>query len=81
MAVVEAVTGPDHQGGGEVVVRFAGGFEGGVGLPGLGKGEGFEAVGGSVAEASIPIYCANSQTQADCEEIIHIVQFHSGLSR
>ena len=77
---MEAVTGPDHQGGGEVVVRFAGGFEGGVGLPGLGKGKGFEAVGGNVAEASIPI-CANSQTQADCEEIIHIVRFHPGFAR
>ena len=58
VGVVEAVIGlghplvvSDHEGGAEVVVRTAGGFEGGVGVPILGEGEGLEAVGGGVAES------------------------------
>ena len=58
VGVVEAVVGLrhslavlDHEGGAEVVVRLADGFEGGVGLPILGEGEGLEAVGGGVAES------------------------------
>ena len=51
VGVVKSVVGPghalvvsDHEGGAEVVVRTAGGFEGGVGVPILGEGEGLEAV-------------------------------------
>ena len=59
VGIVEAVVGSghafvvsDHEGGAEVVVRLAGGFEGGVGFPTLGEGEGLEAVGGGVASRS-----------------------------
>ena len=53
VGVVEAVVGLgqtevglDHELGAEVVVGLAGSFEGGVGLPVIGEGEGLEAVGG-----------------------------------
>ena len=45
-----ALVASNHQGGPEVVVRLAGGFEGGMGLPILGEGEGLEAAGQSVAK-------------------------------
>lgn len=71
----------DHQDGSEVVVRLADGFEDRVGFPAFGEGEGLEAIGEGVAEASIPIYCATSQIQADYGETIHIVRLHSDFSR
>ena len=56
--VVEAVVGvgealivADHESGAVGVVGAADGFEGGGGLPVWGEGEGFEAVGGGVAES------------------------------
>ena len=76
-----AIVVSDHEGGAEVVVCLAGGFEGGVDLQALREGEGLEAVGGSVAEASIPIHCATSQIQADYGETIHIVRLHPGFAR
>lgn len=79
--IAEAVTDPDHQGGTEVAVRRASGFEGGLGLPVFRKEESLEAIGGNVAEASIPIHCANSQIQADYEETIHIAQLHPDFVR
>ena len=65
----------------EVVVCLTGGFKGGADLQVFREGKGLEVVGGGVTEASIPIYCATSQIQADCGETIHIVRLHSGFYR